>query len=75
MPARTQNRLIAQAQSIRMVTPRRYVRTNFSNTYQLQDGGLSFGDITKGTKKVWDWSKKNKPVSKVWDFIDGVLPA
>ena len=45
MPTITQNRLIAKVQSIRMVTPRHYIRTNFSNAYQLQDGELSLKDV------------------------------
>jgi hypothetical protein len=57
------------------VKRRRPTGTTFPPQVGFQDGGLSLGDVGRGIKKAWDWAKKNKPITKIDEFVDKVAPA
>jgi hypothetical protein len=46
--------------------------TGIPRQVSMQDGGLSLGDVGHGIKKAWDWAKKNKPITKIDEFVDKV---
>lgn len=40
-----------------------------------QAGGLSLKDVGKGISTAYNWARKNKPIKKLNEFVDKVVPA